>query len=33
MQEMSALTLKDVNLKRFDIADEEDLADLVPRKS
>jgi hypothetical protein len=33
MQEMAALTLKDVNLKRFHVADEEDLSDLVPRRS
>lgn len=32
MQEMAALTLKDVNLKRFQVTGEEDLSDLVPRK-
>lgn len=32
MQEMAAITLKSVSLKRYQVADETDLSDLVPRK-
>lgn len=33
MQEMAKITLKSVSLKRYHVADEADLSDLVPRKA